>query len=74
LENLSPDLSPARQQTLRAEIQAPHPSGRLHDHTAHRLVHGLGATSSAQSRHQCHLRLDLQDFLPRFAIVDTARH
>src|SRR5271157_566578 len=23
---------------------------------------------------QCHLRLDLQSFLPRFAIVDTARH
>jgi hypothetical protein len=23
---------------------------------------------------KCHLRLDLQSFLPRFAIVDTARH
>ena len=23
---------------------------------------------------QCHWRLDLQSFLPRFAIVDTARH
>src|SRR4029077_3043091 len=23
---------------------------------------------------QCHLRLDLQSFLPRFAIVDTAKH
>ena len=23
---------------------------------------------------KCHLRLNLQSFLPRFAIVDTARH
>lgn len=27
-----------------------------------------------QAAAKCHLRLDLQSFLPRFAIVDTARH
>ena len=29
-------------------------------------------SSKAQSRAKCHLRLDLQTFLPRFALVDTA--
>ncbi len=39
------------------------------------FVHGLGAASLAQGcAFARHLRLDLQSFLPRFAIVDTARH
>ena len=31
-----------------------------------------GVTRAAAAK--CHLRLDLQSFLPRFALVDTARH
>src|SRR5207247_8022372 len=58
----------------RPQVPAHDSSGGFDHHSPDRLVYGLGQTPAAQGGGQVSLRLDLQSFLPRFALVDTARH
>lgn len=76
LQNLSPSFGQVRRRNRRFAFRFKRVV-HLVDSTTIQLV----AQCMDWARHRrrkaaakCHLRLDLQSFLPRFAIVDTARH
>jgi len=70
LANCHRVLSAARRASGSATLQAENPRHRqYHDPLIARAW--IGAASAAEGGGQVSLRLDLQSFLPRFAIIDT---
>jgi hypothetical protein len=73
LQHTHPGFGARRRPGICLRAQTPDSCGRFDHHSTGGPVYGLGQTSSPQARrHKCHVRLNLQSFLPGCVIVGSA--